>query len=162
MANGAPIRAVLARYERSLQGGRLEPLTLIIETAGVLRAVSLDYEGAPASAARSAPLLQRLARLFGARPAADTAADITPESIETATHAGWIGAMQQLLENQAMSGRLHVPGADRQRLVALRASLRASGVDLLADALARYLDQPDTARGIALLYLCLTCAELGG
>lgn len=162
VANGAPIRAVLARYERSLQGGRLEPLTLIIETAGVLRAVSLDYEGAPASAARSAPLLQRLARLFGARPAAATAADIPAESIETATHAGWIGAMQQLLENQAMSGRLHVPGADRQRLVALRACLRASGVELLADALARYLDQPDTERGIALLYLCLTCAELGG
>lgn len=59
-----------------------------------------------------------------------------------------------------MSGRLQGPGEDRQHLAALRASLRASGVDLLADALGRYLDAPDTARGVALLYLCLTCAEL--
>lgn len=40
VANGAPIRAVLVRYERSLHGGRLEPLTLMIEADGVLRAVS--------------------------------------------------------------------------------------------------------------------------
>ena len=160
VANGAPIRAVLARYERSLHGGRLEPLTLMIEADGVLRAISLDYEAAPASAAKSAPLLQRLARLFGGNAGADITTDTVNDRPEPAAHAGWIGAMQQLLENRAMSGRLQVPGEDRQRLAALRTSLRASGVDLLADALGRYLDAPDTARGVALLYLCLACAEL--
>lgn len=50
----------------------------MIEADGVLRAISLDYEGAPASAVKSGPLQQRLARLSGGKACAG--ADLTTDT----------------------------------------------------------------------------------
>ena len=160
---GTPIRAVLARFERSLHGNRLEPLTLVIEDQGLLRAISLDYQARPAVA--SAPLLQRIARLFSAKPAGgDSHGSAAANGVFTPPAGDALAltleTLQRILENKGMSGRLHVPGEDCQQLEQLHNSLRACGVDLLADALRRYLDAPDTGRAVALIYLCVTCAEL--
>ena len=59
-----------------------------------------------------------------------------------------------------MTGRLHVPGEDLNRLSSIHAFLRSSGLDLLANTLQNYLQTPETALAVALLYLCITCAEL--
>ncbi len=149
--HGDALKGVLVRLERNLHGGRLEPLTLMIERQGLLRAVSLDYEAPLTRPGLS--LIQRLSRALKSGPAPSVAAS-------RPTHADWIEELQFILENKAMTGRLHVPGEDLNRLSSIHAFLRSSGLDLLANTLQNYLQTPETALALALLYLCITCAEL--
>lgn len=146
-----PIKAVLARLDRDLDGGSLEPVTLIVEMRGVLRAVSLDYEAPHHSAAPS--LLRRIARMLGSKPAP---AYHTPRS----AHQDWIGTLLVILENKGMTGRLHLIGEDRDRLMATQQFLLATGLDQVAAAVARYLAAPDASTALMLVHLCQTCAEL--
>jgi len=145
------LKGVLVRLERNLHGGRLEPLTLVIERQGLLRAISLDYE-APLTRP-GLTLMQRLSRAFKSGPG-------TVATSSRPTHADWIEDLQYILENKAMTGRLHVPGEDLDRLNSIHAFLRSSGLDLLANALQSYIQAPAAALAVALLYLCIACAEL--
>jgi hypothetical protein len=147
----AAIKGVLARLERNLHGGRLEPLSLLIEQDGVLRAISLDYEAPPTRANLS--LLQRISRYFKSGPVGTSAAPV-------AAHSDWLEHLQLILENKALTGRLHVIGEDRNSLDSMHSFLRASGIDLVANALRRYLDRPDAAQAMVLVYLCQVCAEV--
>jgi hypothetical protein len=38
--------------------------------------------------------------------------------------------------------------------------LRATGLDIVADAVAAYIAAPDAAKALSLVHLCQTCAEL--
>ena len=146
-----PIKAVLARLDRDMDGGSLEPLTLIVEMRGMLRAVSLDYERPDHGAAPS--LLRRISRMWGSKPAP---AYHTPRS----AHRDWIGTLLVILENKGMTGRLHLVGEDRDRLMATQQFLLATGLDQVAAAVARYLAAPDASTALMLVHLCQTCAEL--
>lgn len=148
---GTPIKAVLARLDRDMDGGSLEPVTLIVELRGMLRAVSLDYEEPHHSAAPS--LLRRISRMLGSKPAP---AYHTPRS----AHKDWIDTLLVLLENKGMTGRLHLIGEDRDRLLATQQFLLATGLDQVASAVARYLAAPDASKALMLVHLCQTCAEL--
>ncbi|MBY0243353.1 MAG: SWIM zinc finger domain-containing protein [Burkholderiaceae bacterium] len=150
----AAIKGVLARLDRTLHGGRLEPLTLLLEQNGLLRAISLDYEAPPTRTKLS--LLQRISGLLKTSPVSPPAAPVAP----VAPHSGWLEQLQRILENQALSGRLHRMDEDQRSLDAIHRFLRASGIDLVADALRRYLDRPDAAQAMVLLYLCQVCAEV--
>ena len=148
--HGAAIKGVLARLERSLHGGRLEPLSLLIEQQGVLRAVSLDYEAPPKRV--SVSLMQRIARML--KPGRRNV-DVAPP----AAQSDWLEYLQLIIENKALTGRLHIIGEDQNSLASMHSFLRASGLDLVANALRRYLDRPDAACAMALIYLCEACAE---
>jgi hypothetical protein len=148
---GVPIKAVLARLDRDFDGGALEPLALIIEERGMLRAVSLDYEGPGRGAAPS--LLQRLSRMLQSKPAPATDA-------ATSAHQNWIDTLLVILENKGMTGRLHLIGEDKESLTAIHRFLLATGLDVVAGAVERYLAAPDTAKALMLVHLCQTCAEL--
>lgn len=147
---GPVIRGVLARLERDLHGSRLEPLSLVVERHGMLRAVSLDYE-APTSRA-SVSLLQRIARLFKSGAP-------EPGAAPAATHSDWLEHLRLIMEDKALTGRLHVTGEDKDSLESMHSFLRASGLDLVANALRRYLDQPGAEQAMALMYLCQACAD---
>ncbi|MYM95477.1 SWIM zinc finger family protein [Duganella vulcania] len=149
---GPVIRGVLARLERDLHGCRLEPLSLVIERNGVLRAVSLDYEAPTNRAGMS--LLQRIARMFKSGAPATAAAP-------AAAHSDWLEHLRLTMEDKALTGRLHMTGEDRNSLASMQSFLRASGLDLVADALRRYLDHPGAEQAMALMYLCQACADAG-
>jgi hypothetical protein len=151
VAAGIPIKAVLARLERDMDGGTLEPVSLIVESNGVLRSVALDYE-APASS--SAPtLMRRIARMLQSRPLPVAQA---PHS----AHLEWIDTLLLILENKGMTGRLHLIGEDRTSLMAVQQFTRATGLDVLADAVEHYLSVPEASKALMLHYLCQTCMEL--
>ena len=146
-----PIKAVLARLDRDTDGGSLEPVTLIVETEGLLRAVSLDYEGPRRAAPPS--LLRRLSQMLRSR-----AAPVyhTPRS----AHKECLDALLVILENKGMTGRLHLIGEDRDSLLATQQFLLATGLDHVAGAVERYLAAPDAAKALMLVHVCQTCAEL--
>lgn len=148
--HGPAIKGVLARLERNLHGGRLEPLSLMIEHHGVLRAISLDYEAPTRRASLS--LIQRITRMIKGAGSVSAA--------PATTHSDWLEHLQLIMENKALTGRLHIIGEDRNSLDSMHDFLRASGLDLVASPLRRYLDQPDAARAMTLIYLCQVCAEL--
>lgn len=149
---GSAVRGVLARLERNLHGCRLEPLSLVVEQRGALRAVSLDYE-APTTRA-SLSLMQRISRLFKSGAAGTGAAP-------AATQSDWLDHLRLIMEDKALTGRLHIPGEDRDSLVSMHGFLCASGLDLVAGALRRYLDHPGAEAAMALMYLCQACADAG-
>ena len=146
-----PIKAVLARLDRDMDGGSLEPVTLIADIQGMLRAVSLDYEGPSHGATPS--LLRRISRMLQSKPAP---AYHTPQS----AHQDWIDSLLTILENKGMTGRLHLIGEDRNSLVATQQFLLATGLDQVAGAVERYLSAPDASKALMLVHLCQTCAEL--
>lgn len=148
---GVPIKAVLARLDPDFDGGALEPLALIVEERGMLRAVSLDYEGPGRGTAPS--LMQRLSRMLQSKPAPATDA-------ATSAHKDWIDTLLVILENKGMTGRLHLIGEDKERLTAIHRFLLATGLDVVAGAVERYLAAPDPAKALMLVHLCQTCAEL--
>jgi hypothetical protein len=151
-AAGIPILAVLARLNRDLDGGALEPVTLIVEIKGMLRAVALDYEAPPSGAAPS--LLNRISRMLQSKA---PPAYHTPHS----AHKDWIETLQTILENKGMTGRLQLIEEDRQQLLAMQQLLRATGLDHVANAVERYIAAPDASKALMLMHLCQTCAELG-
>ncbi|MYN20103.1 hypothetical protein GTP81_25505 [Rugamonas sp. FT107W] len=65
------------------------------------------------------------------------------------------------MEDKALAGRLHMTGEDQNSLASMQSFLRASGLDLVADALLRYLDHPGAEQAMALMYLCQACADAG-
>lgn len=151
VASGTPILAVLARLDRGADGMALEPVSVVIADGDTLRAVSLDFE-APV---KSTPtLLGRLARM------------LQPSSLKTAPPVAslrrfaWIEMLQEMIEHRAMTGRLHLPGDDGPRLADMAAHLRALGIDIVADAVARHAAQPDAETALTVHYLCQVCAEL--
>jgi hypothetical protein len=149
--HGMIIKGVLARLERQLHGGRLEPLSLVIEQKGVLRAVSLDYE-APTKRA-SLSLMQRISRMLTSGAGGMCA-------VAPVAHSDWLEHLQRIMENTALTGRLHIIGEDQERLASMHGFLHASGLDLVANALRSYLDRPDAAQAMALIYLCQACTEV--
>ena len=153
MASGTPVLAVLARFETGHDGTTLEPVSLVVGTGAMLRAVALDFE-APAHTTPS--LLGRLTRMLQPKPGAVQA----PAAIPIAGQFAWIDALQEALEHKAMTGRLHLPGSDGARLAQVRDYLRATGVDSMADAVQRYLDAPGAENALVLHYLCQVCAQL--
>jgi len=152
--SGTPIIGVLARIERGADGATLEPASILVAAGGTVRAVAPDYEGP----AKTAPtLLERLARMLQQRPAQP--ATLAPAPAAPARFA-WIEALQEMIEYKAMTGRLHLPGDDGPRLAQWQAWLRATGVDVVADAVQHYLAQPGADTALTLHYLCQACAEL--
>lgn len=103
--------------------------------------------------AHKLPLLQRISGLLKTSPVRPPDAHVAPDS-------GWLQQLQRILENQALSGRLQMIGEEQSSLDAIHSFLRASGIDLVAEALRRYLDRPDAAQAMVLLYLCQVCAEV--
>lgn len=147
----APIKGVLARLDTDMDGGSLEPLTLIVEIQGTLCAVALDYEGPGRAAPPS--LLNRISRMLRAKPAP---AFHTQQSAQK----DWIESLLVVLENKGMTGRLHLIGEDRDSLLATQQFLLATGMDHVAGAVERYLAAPDASKALMLVHLCQTCAEL--
>ncbi|MEW6022156.1 MAG: SWIM zinc finger family protein [Pseudomonadota bacterium] len=147
IAFGVTVAGVVARLERGVQG-LLEPVTLIVERGGKLQALSLDYERGPARPSLAA----RLARMLRGRTA--PAAAQAP-----AAHARVLQTLLTQLEHKAMSGHLHLAGAD-DALHALHPSLLALGLDAPAQLLARYLAAPDVGKALALYHVGQTCLEL--
>lgn len=150
-AYGMPIRGVLVRLERGQHGGILEPVTLVLEAKRVLRCVSLDYQAPPASLRMA--FANRIMRMLRAQ---EHAARWTPPP----SHLQWVEALLVILEHKGMTGRLHVLGEERADLEAIGQYLRASGLDIVAAALRRYMDRPDAAGALTLVHLCQTCIEL--
>ena len=151
VASGTPILAVVARVTRGPDGMALEPLSVMIARGDTLRAVALDFEAPPQ---RAPSLLGRLTRMLQPKTAT-SAPPLAPRR-----QFAWIEELQETIEHKAMTGRLHLPGHDATRLAHLQAYLRATGVDVVADAVQRYLAQPGAEPALALHYLCQACAEL--
>jgi hypothetical protein len=150
-ASGAAIKAIMVRLDRDVQGGILEPTSLVIDDKGTLRPIALDYIAPKATMAPT--FLGRIARMLKSKEAA------------SAWHAGpshlvHLEALLNLLENKAMTGRLHLPGDEKAELMAAQRYLRATGLDTIAGAVGRYVAAPDAAKGLGLVHLCHTCAEL--
>lgn len=149
-ASGTPILGVLVRIAREGNGMALEPVSIVVAAHGIVRAVALDFETPPK---RPPGLLDRLTRMLAKKAVAAPA-------LTGPGRSAWIEALQETIEHRAMTGRLHLPGADGARLADLEAYVRAIGVDAVADALKRYLAAPDAQQALTLHYLCQVCAEL--
>jgi hypothetical protein len=145
--SGAAIAGVVARLERGTQG-LLEPVTLVLERSGQLRAVALDYERGPVRPSLAA----RLGRMLRGRTA--PAAAQAPLA-----HMRVLQALLTQLEHKAMSGHLHLARPD-DALRALHPSLLALGLDAPARLLARYLAAPGVGKALALYHVGQTCLEL--
>lgn len=150
-ASGHAIKGVVARLERGMHGAMLEPLTIIVDSNGVLRGIALDYL-APA-AGKTVSFASRIARMFSAKHARSAAAP-------PASHLVWIDGLLAIMEHKAMTGRLHLLGEEQAELAAIRAWSRATGLDTVADSLERYLAAPDATGALKLLHLCQACVEL--
>ena len=150
-ACGATIKAVMVRLDRDVQGGILEPTSLIIDDKGMLRAIALDYAAPPATMAPT--FIARIARMLKSKTVATA-------WLPGPSHLVHLEALLSLLENKAMTGMLHVLGEEKAKLVAAEQFLRATGLDTIAGAVGRYAAEPDAAKALALMHLCHTCAEL--
>lgn len=150
-ACGATIKAIMVRLDRDVQGGILEPTSLMIEDRGMLRAVALDYT-AP-TAAMAPTFLDRIARLLKSK-------NVATAWLPGPSHLIHLEALLNLLENKAMTGRLHLLGDEKVELMAAQQYFRATGLDIIAGAVGRYVTAPDAAKALALVHLCHTCAEL--
>lgn len=150
-ASGVSIKAVVARCERDAHGGILEPVSLMIETSGVLRSISLDYV---APARNSGPsFMSRMTRMLRAK---DVAAVWTARP----SHVEQLNALLRIIENKGMTGRLHRIDEDRAELLAAQQHLRATGLDMAANAVGSYVAAPNAQKALILVHLCHTCAEL--
>lgn len=149
--SGHAIKGIVARLERGMHCATLEPLTIVIDNNGALRSIALDYQ-APA-AGKTASFANRIARMFAAKQEYDTAAPSTSSLV-------WIDALRAIMEHKAMTGRLHLLDEKQPELALIRESLRATGLDIVADCLDRYIAAPDASGALKLLHLCQTCAEL--
>lgn len=150
-ASGATIKAIMVRLDRDVQGGILEPTSLVIDDTGTLRPIALDYIAPKATMAPT--FLGRIARMLKSK------------EVATAWHAGpshlvHLEALLNLLENKAMTGRLHLLGDEKAELMAAQRYLRATGLDTIAGAVGRYVAAPDAAKALGLVHLCHTCSEL--
>lgn len=150
-ASGTPIKAVVARVERDMHGGTLEPVSLMIEDAGALRAIALDYVAPKASKAPS--FASRIADMF------KTKAVAVPWAPAPA-HLGHLEAVLDMLENKGMTGRLHVLGEEKTDLLAAQQYLRATGLDVVANAMGHYVAEPNAEKALRVVYLCHACVEL--
>lgn len=148
--SGAAIDAIVARLDRALHGGILEPLSLIVERNGTPHSISLDFDAGPAGPQSS--LAARLGRMFKGR--ATPAAMAAPQA-----HLGVVDTLLSQLEHKGMTGRLHlVDGSDE--LHAVHRQLLGVGLDALATPLARYLARPDAGLALALIHVAHTCLDL--
>jgi hypothetical protein len=150
-ASGHAIKGVVARLERGMHGAMLEPLTIIVDSNGILHSVALDYL-APA-AAKASSFASRIARMF-------TAKREYTEAARADSHLEWTDALLGIMQHKAMTGRLHLLGEEKAELAAIREWLRATGLDTVADAVDRYIAAPGAAGALTLLHLAQTCAEL--
>lgn len=148
---GVSIKALVARLERDLHGGILEPLSLIVESKGLLVAISLDYVAPSTNTAPS--FVSRVARMLQSEGGAIPWSPAPP-------HLAHLDALLGILENKGMTGRLHLPGKEKDDLFAAQQYLRATGLDTVANAVDRYIASPDAVKALALVHLCHTCAEL--
>jgi hypothetical protein len=150
-ASGIAIKAVVARIERDTHGGMLEPVSLMIEERGQLRSIALDYQAPAAMIAPS--FVNRIARMLKSK-------NVSIPWEPAASHLGQLAALLEIVENKAMTGRLHLPGEDMDDLLAIRQYLLATGLDTVANAIDHYLAAPDAENALKLVHLCHTCAEL--
>jgi hypothetical protein len=150
-ASGVSIKAVVARLERDMHGGILEPVSLIVEVKGILRAIALDYVAPSTSMAPS--FAKRIARMLKSK-------DVSIPWTQDPSHLEHIDALLGIMENKGMTGRLHLVGEEKTDLLAAQQYLRATGLDTIANAVNRYLVAPDAVKALALVHLCHTCAEL--
>jgi hypothetical protein len=142
---GTKVEAVLARLDRTAEGGMFEPVALIVDRDGMPVSASLDFDPAPAKS----PLWPRLGKKL--LPSAPSANPPTP--VRRA-----IGTVLTQLEHKAMTGHLHLAGGDE--LLAAHQSLLGLGLDALATPLAAYLSAPEAGKALALVHIAHTCLEL--
>jgi hypothetical protein len=147
-ASGATVAGIVAHLDRDGAGGLLEPVTLLVERDGRPHPVSLDFEPGPARSNFGA----RLARMFADRAAPAVARP-------PLAHQRVLDTLLAQLERKAMTGHLHLAGAD-DGLRPLHGTLLALGLDALAGLLARYLASPCSAAALRLAYAAQTCAAL--
>lgn len=149
--SGIAIKAVLARLERDLHGGILEPVSLVVEDKGLLHAIALDYVAPKAGSMPS--FVTRIARLLKSK-------HVSVPWSPGPSHLEHLDALVGIMENKAMTGRLHLIGEENADLQAAQQYLYATGLDTVARALAQYLAEPEAGKALALVHLCHMCAEL--
>lgn len=117
----------------------------------MLCAIALDYTAPTATMAPT--FLGRIARMLKSK-------EVATAWLPGPSHLVHLEALLNLLENKAMTGRLHLLGDEKVELMAAQQYLRAAGLDTIAGAAGRYVAAPDAAKALALVHLCHTCAEL--
>lgn len=155
IARGISLRAVQVRIERSMASTTLMPVSLLINDADTnsLKAISLDFATEPV---RSTTLAGRILRLFEAKR------EKPPPAAAPTLSARLLTPIDDVLETQAETGRLPLTPIQAQTLQEAQSRVASVGLQTLADALHRHLQNPNSNTLLTLAWLCQLLEELEG